>query len=168
MFIVWGSRFYGKTDVVPGLCHVATRFGHLWFISLIPLESAAVIEENSDGWRGARIPMSLKSVLLGWIRGALTVVAVAAGFVAILSASGPPAKASYAMPAAVGLGAAALAIASLKVGPLNRASYHRAQELGQHLGLDDRGREYIDTIYGYASGDPFAAQVQRGDRAPDP
>jgi hypothetical protein len=39
MIIVWGSRLYGKVDAVPGLFHVATRFGHIWYLPLIPMGS---------------------------------------------------------------------------------------------------------------------------------
>jgi hypothetical protein len=38
MVIVWGSQFCGDVDYVPELCHVETRFGHL-YVPLIPKES---------------------------------------------------------------------------------------------------------------------------------
>jgi len=41
MVIVWGSRLYGKVDVVPGFFHVATRFGHVYYLPLIPTQSCS-------------------------------------------------------------------------------------------------------------------------------
>ena len=34
-FLVWGERFYGLCDEVPGTLHVLTRFFHVWWIPLI-------------------------------------------------------------------------------------------------------------------------------------
>ena len=69
MIIIWGSKLFGKTDEVPELFHVATKFGHLWYIPLIPLGSHLVLEESDEGWRGLELPMSGKSVRLATFRG---------------------------------------------------------------------------------------------------
>jgi hypothetical protein len=44
--VLFGSQYLGKTDVVPGLFHVATKF---WHVNYVPLGSmgSAVIFENS-------------------------------------------------------------------------------------------------------------------------
>jgi hypothetical protein len=49
MILIWGSGMYGKCDEVPGICHVATQFGHLWYIPLIPTGTYAIIEKLDDG-----------------------------------------------------------------------------------------------------------------------
>src|SRR5687767_14985222 len=89
MIIIWGQTLAGKVDRVPGLFYVTTQFFHLYYVPLIPLQSYLVIEgtENGDDFKGVGVPMSFKSVLFGWLRGALivgilvcAVVAVIAGF----------------------------------------------------------------------------------------
>ena len=67
--LVFGTQFYGKVDRVPGLFYVVTRFGHLWFIPLFPVESYLILDlPGETGKRGKGIPMSGKSVLHGWLR----------------------------------------------------------------------------------------------------
>ncbi|MEZ6055673.1 MAG: hypothetical protein R3C01_03120 [Planctomycetaceae bacterium] len=73
MVIVWGSGLYGKVDEIPGLCHVATKFGHLYYIPLIPVDSVVVFEKTADGWRGIEIGVSLKSVLVAWFRAVMSI-----------------------------------------------------------------------------------------------
>jgi hypothetical protein len=82
MIIIWGTRFYGKVDKVPGLCYVTTRFGHLWFIPLIPVETYLILDmPGESGQRGLRIPMSGKSVLAGWLRAACFLTMVISGII---------------------------------------------------------------------------------------
>src|SRR3954468_4659567 len=69
MLIIWGSRLYGKVDEVPGMFHVATKFGHLWYIPLIPIGSHIVLEQSGRSWRGMPVGLSGKSVLAAWLRG---------------------------------------------------------------------------------------------------
>jgi hypothetical protein len=73
MIIIWGQRNYGKVDQVPGFCYVATKFFHLWFIPLIPLQSWIVLAgtEHENGFRGVPIGIRFKSLLLGWARAAM-------------------------------------------------------------------------------------------------
>src|SRR4051812_50211547 len=83
MIYIFGSRLYGKVDQVPGVFHVATKFGHLNFIPLIPMESYIVLSTQGKQFSGVRIPMSGKSVLVTWGR-ALSVVAAAVGVIVSL------------------------------------------------------------------------------------
>ena len=46
MVIVWGTLEAGKVDEVPKLFHVETRFGHVYYLPLIPLGSVAVFEKT--------------------------------------------------------------------------------------------------------------------------
>jgi hypothetical protein len=67
MFIVWGKGFYGSVDRIRGLGPVKTRFFHLFFFPLIPLES--VISTQSGAY-----PLSElhgRSILMAYIRAVL-------------------------------------------------------------------------------------------------
>lgn len=73
--IIYGTRMFGRVDTVPGVCYVATRFFHIWFIPLIPLSSMLVLDDSTpDSTMGLSIPMSGKSVLAAYFR-ALSMVA---------------------------------------------------------------------------------------------
>jgi hypothetical protein len=149
MIIVWGSGLYGKVDTVPGLCHVATKFGHLWYIPLIPTGSWIVLSQDGNGWQGKPIGVSFKSMLMGWIRGALVVGTIASGIGLIagfgeLQKSGPGVL--------IGAGVATILCSlflygTYKLTGLGRASHARAVELAEELGLDERGMIMIDLAY---------------------
>src|SRR4051812_36121775 len=68
MYIVWGSKLMGKCDVVPGLFHVATKFGHVYYLPLIPTGSFAVLAQDGTSFRGVPVSMSFKSIMLAWAR----------------------------------------------------------------------------------------------------
>jgi len=71
MFIYFGERMCGKVDRVPGVCHVATRFIHIYFLPVAPVRSYLVIEgsEQKDGrFNGLKLPYRWKSVLVGYAR----------------------------------------------------------------------------------------------------
>ncbi len=83
MVIFWGTRLYGKVDHVPGLFYVSTHFAYLQFIPLFPTASYLILDgtEGSQGFRGVKIPMNGKSVLVGYLRASLFVgVLLLAGF----------------------------------------------------------------------------------------
>jgi len=65
--IIAGTRTMGKVDDVPGVAHVATQFFHVWFFPLFPMRSLAV-DDRAEG-RAVVIPMSFKSVAVGYFRG---------------------------------------------------------------------------------------------------
>lgn len=75
MVLIFGQTMCGRVDQVPGACYVATRFFHLYYIPLIPLSSWVIVQgsENSSGFKGQQIPMSLKSVMFGWLQAYLIV-----------------------------------------------------------------------------------------------
>ena len=86
MFI-FGTRLFGKVDAVPGLGHVATKFFHINFLPLIPLEGWFVLGQEGNQWRGRAIPMSGKSVLTAWMRFATFCLGVAFLFIAAVRAA---------------------------------------------------------------------------------
>jgi hypothetical protein len=103
MLAIWGDRLVGKVDQVPGVCYVATMFVHIFYFPifpLFPLRSYIVVEgsyeqldfhwdlfgwETMHGFRGVRIPISLKSVFLAYVRAILAVfLAMGTGCLSII------------------------------------------------------------------------------------
>ncbi len=151
MVIIWGSRFMGKVDEVEGLFYVLTKFGHLYYIPLIPTESYLVFEETEDGIRGASIPMSFKSILMAWFRAALVLGAICLAVLALVMM----AEENQTMNS-VGFGV--LCAASIGLFFLTKtakmfthASYDRAKQLAQNAGLDQEIMMIIDALYGHGS-----------------
>lgn len=64
MIIVYGTRCYGKADVIEGLGHVTCRFVHIMFVPLIPIETLFLVDED----RGIKLPFSFKAAMSGWLR----------------------------------------------------------------------------------------------------
>lgn len=65
--LIVGSRYYGKTDELKGLCYVGTQFLHINYLPLIPTSSYCIW--NFDGVMiESSIPISGKSVLIGYLR----------------------------------------------------------------------------------------------------
>src|SRR5438067_10436975 len=91
MYIVWGSKLMGKVDVVPGLFHVATKFGHIYYIPLIPTASFVVMSQDGTGFRGVPIGLSFKSIMVAWLRVGLFLAAmIASGTVLMLATDKHP------------------------------------------------------------------------------
>ena len=161
MVFVFGSRLYGKVDNVKGLFYVATKFGHFDYFPLFPAGSWIVTEKTGNGWRGVPIPVSFKSILMGWLRAVavLAIVLGAVGMVAAIdemsNARGTPARVlsggrviparpgsngpliAATLSGAVIAGALFILIGSRYVPGLGKASPRRAEELGRMLGLDE-------------------------------
>jgi hypothetical protein len=137
----FGELLYGKVDVVPDLCHVATRFIHVNFVPVIPLGSEIVVTGTSadGGVQRLKTALSLKSVLIAWVRAGLY-LALAAGVIGgvIVTAEyfekrhGP----SPTMLLVVWGVAAGSMLALWLTYKLTRAGYDRAVQLGAELGLD--------------------------------
>jgi hypothetical protein len=170
MVIIWGSGLYGKVDEVPELCHVATRFGHLYYVPLLPLGSYAVFEKNGDDFRGAALPLSLKSILVAWLRAGLTVGVIAAGVFSLISFAE-----RHALEGAAGIALALLAI-GLLVGTyywsgITRANYRRAKQIAEHCGVSPLGMLMIEVAYGRltaAQADAELAKLHAAEEAASP
>lgn len=129
MIIVYGTRLYGKADIIEGVGHVSCRFVHIMFVPLIPIETVFMV--SSD--RGMKLPFSFKAALSGWIRGSAILGAL--GFIA-----GGVANFAEGEPI---LGAALLVMALMSVGAFalsgflfGRCSDARRRELMGMLGLE--------------------------------
>jgi hypothetical protein len=152
MLIIWGSRLYGKVDAVPGMFHVATQFGHLWYIPLIPMGSHVVVSQEGNGWRGMPIPFSFKSMLTAWVRGALIVATILACFTCFAVLSDPRhTAASKALPVLAACALLSATILSWRWKWVRLASYERAVQLAELLKFTDEGRIMIELHYGRIS-----------------
>ena len=166
MVIVWGSRLYGKVDVVPGLFHVATKFGHLWYIPLIPMGSCVVLSQDGSGWRGVPISLSLKSVLMAWARIGLFIMALIASMTVVMIAGDR-------RPQGLG-GAIVFAVVMWTLFGLTwhkfitRASFNRATQLAQEIGITGQAMAAIQQIYGQSAGRGFDLQQAASMKAPTP
>ena len=74
--IIYGTQLYGKVDHLPGLFYVATQFGHIWFVPLVPVGSYLILDDGKE--RGISIGLSGKSVLFAYGRLALFIGGVIA------------------------------------------------------------------------------------------
>jgi hypothetical protein len=158
MVYVWGSRLYGKVDNVKGLFHVATKFGHFDYFPLFPMGSWVITEKTGSGWRGVPIPISIKSVLFGWLRAAALFALVIGSFMVLVGlndaqrSTPTPARvlsSGRVIPARSGSGAMTdvvvssaivaislfILIGSRWVPGLGKATPRRAEQLGRLLGL---------------------------------
>jgi hypothetical protein len=148
MFVHFGNHYYGKVDVVPNVCYVATRFFHVNFIPLVPLGSCIIVAGTEAGnqFKGVKTSLSLKSILVAWLRAGLYIfVACSVASAALLTAEqfSQPGR-PWTTPLIVWAIASAAAVVLWLTYRLNRASYARALELGTELGLDEAAvNEYL-------------------------
>jgi len=129
---------YGRVDEVPGLFYVATKFGHILRIPVIPLGSHIVVDEAKDGWRGMPIGLSWKSVLAAYLRGlfmgvgVLLMVAGGIGYFSSASGAGGAALASRLF----GFGTVSVAIGLISCMLWARPTKARFEQLCAQLGID--------------------------------
>jgi hypothetical protein len=147
--IIFGTRFYGKVDHLPGLCYVVTRFVHIWFVPLIPTESYLVLEgtESGGNFRGLPISMSLKSVLNGWLRGGCflgIVGGLIATFVTLIRLSEDRPDFMDVI-GCFGVFSAAVGLMVLSYKVFGKVSPQRAEELASHLGIDPQAMADLAT-----------------------
>jgi hypothetical protein len=160
MFIVWGTLNAGKVDSVPDMFHVTTQFAHLYYIPLIPTGSYLILpEKRPDGeFVGIPIPISFKSIVVGWLRAACVVGAIALCVVTIteLNKNRPWGVAFAGMLMALGV-----LFMSYRLKFLTHASYERAVELGKKLGLSDMGELMLEIHYGRMTAEEADAELAR-------
>jgi hypothetical protein len=169
MVIIWGTTHAGKVDEVPGLFHVVTQFGHLYYIPLIPTGSYIVLEKNSDGgFRGVSIPISFKSWLVAWMRAGAILGLVVAGIlllVAMLEAGKNPGNVmAWITPVLLAAIATTVLVLSYKLKFIRQASYERAVHLARHVGLTDMGMLMIEVAYGRMTAAQADAELAKVDQ----
>ena len=160
MIIIWGSRMCGVVDQVPHICHVATRFGHVYYIPLIPTQSYIVLEQQGDSFYGKAIGLSGKSVLVAWLRAALVVGALVAAVATIVAVArhDPLLAAAWAILVVV---LAAAYFVTTRWRALTHASYERAVQLGEMVGLSPEGRLMIEVAYGRMTAEQADAELEK-------
>ena len=131
MFITFGTRNFGSVDRVPGCGHVATRFFHIQFVPLIPTASLAVPSGQPDV--GLRIPMSLKSIVMGWFNAFLVLALATAILFLIVCCLESDVEGAIWSANAVGL-AAAVYLTLRNTPGIGKANEARAAELRALLG----------------------------------
>jgi hypothetical protein len=161
MIIIWGERLYGKVDHVPGLCYVSTRFFHLWYIPLIPLQSIVIIDgtETEEGYRGVGIGPSPKSILCAWVRAAGLIAGIIYAIMLIVHivgvSQGKPDTTAWHVAEAFGL--ATLAFGALYLSyRLSRPSLERTLHLGKTLGIEPEMMAAIVATDSIKTDDPDA------------
>ncbi len=146
MVIWYGRRLYGKVDEVPGLFHVATQFFYLQYVPLVPLKSFIVLAGSGDE-RGVPTSMSVKSVLMAWVRTALVggmLFGLIFGIIQWIEYSSKHAPGSGELLLLAGtslVGSGLLFWASKR---FSRAGYDRAMELATQLELPP---ELIEQVF---------------------
>ena len=81
--IVFGVRLFGKAEIVPGVFFIATRFFHICFIPLIPMQSFVIFEDSEQDGGGAALPgLHWGSISMAWLRGLLFAGALALAIMA--------------------------------------------------------------------------------------
>jgi hypothetical protein len=166
MVIIWGTTHAGKVDEVPGMFHVVTQFGHLYYIPLIPTGSYIVLEKNSDGgFRGVSIPISFKSWLIAWLRAACVVGTIAMTILtAVMLADVPKHPFNWIGPLFLDGVLITLLVLSYKLKFIRRASYERAVDLARRVGLTEMGMLMIEVAYGRMSAAQADAELAKVDQ----
>src|ERR1051326_8933568 len=148
MLIIFGKTNLGKVDRVPGLFHVVTEFIHIYYIPFIPIKSSLALDGAGDA-AGQRVPigLSLKSVLMGWLRALLITGALLGALFGVIAAlrSLEQRRAvepeSLVIPWLVTAGCLVLFWLTTR---FTRASRERALVLAEQIGLDP---EYVEECF---------------------
>jgi hypothetical protein len=158
MVIVWGSRLMGKCDVVPGLFHVQTRFGHLWYLPLVPTGSYLVLGPDA----GVQVSLSAKSIFLAWGRAISFLVAFTLSLAALMFFLDPKPSNPWLTPTIYAAIAWVVCLTLCYAPFVTRASFNRAMQLAGEAGFTREGLEAIQQIYGQSAGRGFEiAQAAR-------
>jgi hypothetical protein len=153
--MIYGTRLFGKVDAVPGMFHVATKFFHINFMPLIPTQGWLVVERDGSDWKGIAIPVSMKSVLVAWIR----LVLFWCALLGLLNA-----LAGSLVPLTIGLLGLVGFIGSYRWSWISTADVERAMELAQQAGLGPEAVNHIRLVYGL----PLSSSNARGHRPDGP
>jgi hypothetical protein len=169
MFIVSGTTNAGKVDQVLDLMHVVTQFWHLYYVPLIPTNSIVVLGQDSAGeLQGVIIPISVKSMLVGWLRAGCVVAMIAAVVMIGLALEGPPKPGKelpWQVPVLMASLAAVVLFVSYRLQFITQASYERAVELGQLAQLNDMGMLMIEIAYGRMTAAQADEELAKRDQA---
>ena len=167
MTILVGFRLCGKTDEVPGLGFVATRFVHCNFFPLIPTfesffvtSGEGILDQRS--FQGTPVPLSYKSLLLAYWRGVAWPLALCSLF---LSGIGVALLVDARIDELLRMAGSVcllsgLALALSYSGPMRRASWERARSLASQIGVSRAEAITLAASYGRLAPEQAEAQLQ--------
>jgi len=163
MIIVWGTTHAGKVDEVPGgMFHVVTRFGHLYYLPLIPMASFVVLEKTPGGFHGTQIPLSLKSIGVAWLRVFCVFAMIVCGVILLVAAIDEKAgRWDWIGPSIIAAVILAALVMTYRLGIFARASYERAKLLATYARINDIGALALEVAYGRLSPAEAEAELAR-------
>lgn len=160
MSLHFGTKLMGKVDEVPRMGYVSTQFFHVNYLPLIPTGTYFILEENGDNFRGVTLPLSFKSILVAWLRALLFLGFIVAVVVAIIAASDQ--KTPVAITAGtLGVFAVATFWCTYYIPLVSRASYQRAMDLAQRIGLNEEAVLMLEVAYGRKSAAEADLELER-------
>jgi len=140
MFFIFGQRNFGKCDRVPGVFYVVTQFFHINFLPLIPVSTYLVLEGSESGgtFKGKKISMSFKSILIAWGRWALIIallISAVVGFMTFVGGLGEGDLGLLAMGVLMGLTSVVCGVLFWATYHFSKAGHDRAMQLADEIGL---------------------------------
>lgn len=130
MLFFYGNRLYGKVDHVPGLFYVVTSFAHFNFLPLFPNDSY-LVRDDGKGENGIKIELSLKSMVMAWLRAACFF-----GGLVVLVVGSRGHRSETPLPAGAFISCAVLVLVGVLSCYIIRIGRNRAVALAKRAGLD--------------------------------
>jgi hypothetical protein len=147
MIIIFGTRPYGKVDEIPGLGFVATEFFHVYYVPLIPFRTRFIVRKDADGFYGGNLPLSFKSIFTGWFRAASVFALLIGVTIATINITNDRSPLTTRALWGAGIIVLGMIVMWINRKMFRTASYPRAVELAETLGMDPRLRIFIDLEY---------------------
>lgn len=141
--VIFGTRFFGQVDRVPGLMAVRTKFFHINFVPLLPLASWVVFEGTGRGVDLKKVRWN--SVLFAWLRTALWVIALVSAIVGLARMGKDPDWHAWMPFYGAAAGAAAAWFWSYRTA---QADFDRAAQLAQMAQLSPEMVQRLEQHFG--------------------
>jgi hypothetical protein len=162
MFVIYGTRLMGKVDHVENLGYVSTQFFHLNFVPLIPTGSYLILAENGDDFRGVSLPLSFKSILVAWLRAGSFLAFVGFTIGTLISfASNKQDVLSGITCGVIAVASIVTFIATYYLPFFAKASYRRAMQIADIVGLSDEARLMLEVSYGQKTAEQADWELQQ-------
>jgi hypothetical protein len=156
MILIFGARTYGRVDEVPEIFHVVTRFAHLWYLPLLPMESYLVLAVPGRERVAVKIGLSVRSYMTAWLRCGLVLFSlflVAWLLVALVGPLRQQSGTAWIEPAIMLPVTISLLLWTLFGSFWRRASYTRAVRLAERAGAPPVIQIWIDRHFGTITDD---------------
>ena len=146
MIVIFGENYFGRSDTIPGVAHVATRFFHISYFPILPLQSAIFVNQGSKNELEFQLSVHWKSVLLAYARALLILAFSIAVTIAILELSSPRSDlfSSIAWMCAF----VTMLICSYRIRGLGRATYENAIAMSEELDFTEVGMLRLEGAFG--------------------